>query len=154
MLDTPKITTTEPLITAMIHVTIPRSEIQKVMGPGLQELHAALDAQNIKATGPWFTHHLKMDPKVFDFEICLPVGKPVAAAGRVKPGSVPSTRVARTVYHGGYEGLGAAWGEFNEWIDAQGLTRTEDLWERYLSGPESGPDPAKWRTELSQPLKG
>jgi len=154
MLDTPKITTTEALTTAVIHVTIPRPEIQKVMGPGLQELQAALDAQGIKATGPWFTHHLKMDPKVFDFEICLPVATPVTAAGRVKPGRVPPIKVARTVYHGGYEGLGAAWGELGEWIAAKGLTPAEDLFECYRAGPESGPDPAKWSTELTRPLKG
>jgi effector-binding domain-containing protein len=154
MLDTPKITTTEALTTAMIHLTIPRSEIQKVMGPGLKELQAALDALGIKATGPWFTHHLKMDPKVFDFEICLPVAAPVKATGRVKPGRAPAIKVARTVYHGGYEGLGSAWGELNEWIDAQGLTAAADLWERYLAGPESSPDPAEWRTELSKPLRG
>jgi effector-binding domain-containing protein len=138
----------------VIHVTIPRSEIQKVMGPGLQELKAALDVQGIKAVGPWFTHHLKMDPKVFDFEICLPVAKPVAAAGRVKPGRAPAAKVARTVYHGPYEGLGAAWSEFGEWIEAQGLTPAEDRCECYLAGPESGPDPAKWSTELTRPLKG
>jgi effector-binding domain-containing protein len=152
MIDTPKITTTEALTTAMIHVTGPRSEIQKVMGPGIQELQAALDAQGIKATGPWFTHHLRMDPKVFDFEICLPVAAPVAAAGRVKPGKLPATKVARTVYHGPYEDLGAAWGELGAWIKAQGLTPADDLWECYVAGPESGPDPAKWRTELNRPL--
>ncbi len=27
-----------------------------------------------------------------------------------------------------------------------------DLWECYAAGPESGPDPAKWRTELNRPL--
>ena len=26
------------------------------------------------------------------------------------------------------------------------------LWERYLVGPESGPDAANWRTELNKPL--
>jgi effector-binding domain-containing protein len=154
MLDTPKITTTEAMMTAMIHVTTPRSEIQKVMGPGLKELQAALDAQGIKATGPWFTHHLKMDPKVFDFEICLPVAAPVKATGRVKPGRVPALKAARTVYHGGYEGLGSAWGEFNEWIDSHALTPAGDLWECYVAGPESGPDPAKWQTELTRPLRG
>ena len=30
----------------------------------------------------------------------------------------------------------------------------EDLWERYVKGPESGPDPAAYRTELNRPLAG
>jgi hypothetical protein len=44
-----------------------------VMEPGLGELMDTLKAQGIASTGPWFTHHLKMDPEIFDFEIGLPV---------------------------------------------------------------------------------
>ena len=38
------------------------------------------------------------------------------------------------------------------WITAQGHMPGEDLWERYVAGPESNPDPATWRTELNWPL--
>jgi effector-binding domain-containing protein len=153
MIDTPKITQTPDQLTAVIHLTVPRKEIQTVMGPGLGELRAAVAAQGITPSGPWFTHHLKMDPDTFDFEISLPVSKPVTATGRVKPGRLPARKVVRTVYHGGYEGLGAAWGEFDAWIKANGHKPETDLWECYVAGPESGPDPAKWRTELTRPLK-
>jgi effector-binding domain-containing protein len=61
--------------------------------------------------------------------------------------------VARTVYHGDYEGLHGAWGEFEAWIAESGHTSAADLWERYVVGPESSPDPANWRTELNRPLK-
>ena len=61
-------------------------------------------------------------------------------------------RVVRTVYHGLYEGLGEAWGEFLDWIEKNGLETTEDLWECYLVGPEAGPDSATYRTQLSRPL--
>jgi effector-binding domain-containing protein len=58
----------------------------------------------------------------------------------------------RTVYHGGYEGLPSAWAEFDAWIASEGLAIGPDLWEVYVTGPESGPDPAIWRTELNRPL--
>jgi len=93
------------------------------MGPGIAELLAAVAAQGIVPAGPWFTHHLRMDPATFDFEICVPVTAPVAASGRVKAGHLPATTVARTTYHGPYEGLGGAWGEFDAWIAANGHTR-------------------------------
>jgi effector-binding domain-containing protein len=60
--------------------------------------------------------------------------------------------VARTVYHGDYEGLPVAWAEFKEWIEANGHSCAVDLWERYLVGPESSDNPADWRTELNRPL--
>ena len=95
-----------------------------------------------------------MKPDIFDFELGVPVTVPVAAAGRVKPGQLPATRVARTVYRGPYEGLGAAWGEFHAWIAAEGHTPGTDLWECYVAGPQSNPDPVTWRTELNRPLIG
>jgi effector-binding domain-containing protein len=152
MIDTPRIVTTSTQAAAMIHLIVPRGEIQNVMGPGLSEVMAAIAAQGIAATGPWFTHHLKMDPNVFDFQVCVPVAAKVFATGRVKAYELPASRVVRTIYHGSYEGLGAAWAELDAWIKSQGLKPAQDLWECYLVGPESGPDPSTWRTELSRPL--
>ena len=154
MLDTPEITHSPAQLTAVIRFTIPRAEIQRVMGPGITELMAAVRAQGIGPAGPWFCQHFKMDPATFDFEISVPVKAPVTPVGRVKPGQLPATKVARTVYHGPYEGLEAAWGEFDSWIKANGHKAAPNLWECYVAGPESGPDPAKWRTQFNRPLLG
>jgi effector-binding domain-containing protein len=126
--------------------------MRNAMGPGLAEVRAALAAQGIGAAGPWLTHHLRIDPEVFDFEICVPAAA-VAAVGRVEPGLWPAMKVVRTVYAGPFEGLAAAWGEFDRWIAAAGLAAGADLWEQYVAGPESGPDPAGWRTEFSREIR-
>ena len=153
MIDEPKVVETETQPAAVIHLTIPRSEIQSVMGPGLNELMSTLKAQGITPTGPWFSHHFRMDPAVFDFEIGVPVASEVKPSGRVKPGVLPAAKVVRTTYRGGYEGLGSAWGEFEEWMKKNGHTAAPDLWEVYSAGPETGNDPDLYRTELNRPLK-
>ena len=152
MLDAPQITQTAARTTAVIRLTVPRTEIRNVMGPGHRELMAAIAAQGIAATGPWFTHHLRVPGETFDFEIGVPVAAPVAAAGRVQPGELRAATVARTVYRGPYEGLAGAWGEFIAWIETQGHTPAPDLWESYAVGPEASADPTLWRTELNRPL--
>lgn len=152
MLDKPQIVQTETQPAAVIRLTIPRAELRNVMGPGIGEVMAAVIAQGIAPAGPVFSHHLRMDPEVFDFEVGVPTTKPVAPVGRVQPGQLPAAKVARTVYHGGYEGLGDAWQEFTTWIDTEGLAPAADMWECYVAGPESGPDPTTWRTELNRPL--
>jgi uncharacterized protein YndB with AHSA1/START domain/effector-binding domain-containing protein len=116
VIEEPVVTQTSPQLAATIHVTVPRSEIQTVMGPGLSEVMTAVTAQGIRPTGPWFTHHLKIDPATFDFEICVPVAAPVSSVGRVVSREIPSIKVAQTTYKGPYERLGAAWAEFNDWI--------------------------------------
>jgi effector-binding domain-containing protein len=122
------------------------------MGPGLDEVRAVIAAQDIAAVGPWFTHHLKIQPVIFDFEICVPVAAPIDPVGRVRLGRWPVTTVARTEFHGDYQGLGDAWGKFNEWIAGKGYTPRPDMWECYLAGPESSADPTSWRTQLNRPL--
>jgi effector-binding domain-containing protein len=77
----------------------------------------------------------------------------VTPVGRVIASELPATPLAaRTFYHGPYEGLGDAWGEFMDWIIANGHDYAKGLWEYYVTGPESGNDPSKWSTELVKPL--
>jgi effector-binding domain-containing protein len=152
MIDSPKVTTSKAQATATIRLTIPAAEIRKVMGPGIKEVMAAIAAQGQTPAGPWLTHHFSFPPGQFDFEICVPVEKPIAPAGRVKPGHLPAMKVARATYHGDYEGLPTAWPKLDAWIRAQGHTPREELWEVYTKGPESDPDPTTWRTELNRPL--
>jgi effector-binding domain-containing protein len=154
MIDIPRIARTDEQLTAVIHLTVPRSEIRQVMGLGLAEVRAAVAAQGLTPTGSWFTHPLRMDPEVFDFEVGVTVPAEVVPSGRVRPGRLPEATVARTVYRGPYEGLGDGWGQFMAWIAAEGQTPGPDLWEVYAVGPESDPDPAGWRTELYRPLIG
>jgi effector-binding domain-containing protein len=152
MLDKPQIVQAEAKLTAVIRLTSPRAEIQSVMGPAIAEVMAAVAAQGIAPAGPVFSHHLRMDPDTFDFEVGVPVKSPISATGRVKASQLPAVTVARTVYRGPYEGLGSAWVEFIEWITTEGHKSAPDLWECYVAGPESSPDPSNWRTELNRPL--
>jgi effector-binding domain-containing protein len=152
MIDVPEIVETHPQDLATLHQVVPRHGIQQIMGPGIQEVMGVVAAQGQKPVGPWLTHHLRMDPDVFDFEICVPVSRPITPAGRVQPGRRPHAKVARTVYHGSYEGIGAAWGEFQRWIRDNHHTPAADIWEVYLKGPESSASAADWQTELIQPI--
>ena len=152
MIETPQVVDTPAQPVALLHVETPRSKIQQVMGPGIGEVMAAVRAQGIGPAGPWFSHHLEITPEAFDFDICVPVTAPATAVGRVEPGQRPALKVVRTVYHGPYEGLGGAWHEFEAWTKANGYATASDLYECYLVGPESSPDPADWRTELSRPV--
>jgi len=97
MLDTPQITLTTTQATAIIHLVVPREEIQNVMGPSIGELMATIAAQGTAPAGPIFTHHLRRPTDTFDFELSVPVNAQVVPAGRVKPGEWPAMKVARTV---------------------------------------------------------
>jgi effector-binding domain-containing protein len=153
MLDQPTAPiTTESQTAAVIHITVPRDQMQEVMCPAIQEVVAAATAQGIGPSGPVFAHHFGMTPGIFNFEVGVPVSSAVQPVGRVKAGEIPGTLIVRTVYTGPYEGLGQAWGDFQDIIESQGHTLGPNLWERYLSGPASGGESSTYRTELNQTI--
>ncbi len=153
MIDPTKILETQQQHLASIHLTIPRAQIQTVMGPGLKEVREVIAAQGVTPTGPWLTHHFRMAPDAFDFEIAVPVASPVTPAGRVKPSTLPAMTVARTTYRGGYEGLGEGWGAFIAALQKSGHELADDLWEVYVAGPETGSAGSTYQTELNKPLR-
>ncbi|MES3000216.1 MAG: GyrI-like domain-containing protein [Pseudomonadota bacterium] len=152
MIEESRIVQMPAQLVAAIHIDTPRSRIQEVMGPGIQEAMAAARDQGVGPVGPWFAHHLKVSRERFDLDICIPVSSPVKPTGRVKSAERPAMRVVRTVYRGPYEGLGDAWHEFEKSIQDQGLNTAGDMYECYLVGPESSQDPADWRTEFCRPI--
>lgn len=152
MLDNPELIQTSEQLTAVIHLTVPRAEITHVMGPAIAEVLSAIAGQGITPIGPCFSYHLQRPSDIFDFEVGFPVNSSVTPNGRVKMSRLPAAKIVRTTYYGGYEGLGEAWGEFCAWIENNGFSAQDSLWECYTSGPESNPDPTQWRTELNRPL--
>jgi effector-binding domain-containing protein len=153
VIDPPRIVRSRAEATAVIRIEVPRAEIQRVMEPAITQVLEVLRAQGVPPAGPLVSYHRSMDPAVFDFEVGFPVSMAVRPSRRVVPSSLPAATVARTVYHGGYEGLGGAWGELITWMKSEGHEPGPNLWERYLAGPESGA-PSTWRTELNRPVVG
>lgn len=151
-LDRPQIVQTAAQKTAVIHLITPRDTIRAVMGDAYNELMAVIARQGVSPAGPWFTHHLRKDPEVFDFEIGVPIAHDISPEGRVTNGELPPRRVARTIYHGDYEQLGDAWAEFDQWMTTNRHYPAADLYEQYLIGPETISDSESWETELVQPV--
>ena len=154
MIEKPVVKHVNQQSAAVIRITVPRDQIRDVMGPGYQEAMAAVTDQGVGPAGPWYTHHFRIDPEVFDFEIGVPVSGPVTPAGRVEAGERPAMKAAAAVYQGPYEGLAEAWGAFEAWLEEEGLITGPGFWEVYAVGPEAGVEPADYRTELIRPVFG
>lgn len=154
MIEPPSIIELPARPIAVIPLLIHRDEMPKVFGAAVQELVRTVQAQGLGPAGPVFAHHFRFVPGRWDFELGVPVSAPVKPWGRVEPGTWPAMRVARTVHHGGYEGLPEAWSALGQWIASSGLSEAVDLWEVYAVTPDTVADPAELRTELVRPLPG
>ena len=151
-LEAPSIVTLAAQPVALIPIVVERGRIGEVMGPGLSELFAALAAQSIVPSGPWFTHHKQITDQTFDFEICLPVEAHVSRSGRVVAGERRAMRAFRAAYSGPYEGLSGAWIALHTQIAQSGQRVARDLFEVYAVGPDASSNADDWRTELIKPI--
>ena len=153
MIDAPKQVQTGELQTAVIPFKIRREEMMTVFGPAVEELLKVLKGQGIAPASAVFCRHFRMEPGTFDFEMGFVVEGMVQPSGRVVLSRLPATKVMRTVYRGGYEGLPGAWGEFDAWMKKEGVQQGAEVWELYDKGPQTTPDPSKWETVLSKPVR-
>ncbi len=104
MISNPRITQTEEWQVAALPLRIRREESMEMMGPAFQEVFAVLEAQGIPPAGPLTNHHLKMEPGIFDFRICVPVDNPVTPSGRVIPARCAPPRSRRSTISGPTKG--------------------------------------------------
>jgi effector-binding domain-containing protein len=149
MITTPQLVTMQPVPAAIVHLTIPRSRMQKEMPAAIHEAIDAAVAQNLGPVGPLYARHSRFDPETFDFEVGVPVSGAIQPTGRVTSGELPAVTVVQTIYRGPYGGLPEAWQAFEKWVRESEHRVGEQFVERYIRGPESTSDPADYETELS-----
>lgn len=149
----PALATVQPAMTAVVRDTVPTAELAGFYDDVFRRLPLALAAQQVTITGAAFAlhHHHPLD-ETAELEVGFPTDRAVSPDGGVVPGSLPGGRVVRAVHAGGFDGLGDAWQRLASWIEDEGLTPSQQLWEVYLTESSPDMDPADLRTELIWPV--
>lgn len=128
------------------------AEIPNLMSQAFCTLEQALKKANATPTGGPFAHYRS----VRDGHVEVDVGFPVAAASRealaaagLELGQTASGTAMHGLHVGPYERLAQFYDAILAELRERGLTPSEDMWERYLDGPEVPPE--KTRTEVFWP---
>ena len=88
-----------------------------------------------------------------DVEIWCEVAAPFADVPDARCVRVDDRDVVMATLTGGYEGVSAATAAVGEWIAAHGLAMAGPMFNIYRVGPVQEPDPARWVTEVCQPVR-
>ena len=152
-----EITDTVPGTVLELRRVVRPEHIGEDIGAGLAELYSEVEVAGLHPAGsPEVTY---LDPPEPGRPMNVDLGVPVLpGAGRATPGGAArvvgrhSRPVARTIHHGDYTGLRAAYEALEEWIFGHGYRSAGPPTETYLAGPDSEPDPAGYRTEVSIPV--
>lgn len=113
---------------------------------------AELERQGVAPSGPPFARYRGMPGATVDVEAGFPVAAAVAGHDGVEPGSLPGGRAARAVHVGPYDTLELTYAEIAEAVGETGGRLADEMWESYLDGPDTQPDPGAWRTLVTCPL--
>ena len=132
----------------------PIADLPALFDSTFHALYPALDQRGIQPIGPPFSAYYRVPGDTADLE----VGSPVALAPSeeitadngvvLMASTLPSGRVARISYVGGFDGLGEAWGSFMKAVEDSGNAPQFPFWEVYVSEPGPTVDPATLRTDL------
>jgi effector-binding domain-containing protein len=128
--------------TAVVAATTTWREFPLVWKELLDEVWACLRAGGIDRGARNIMLYLDDVPQV---EVGVELSQPCPLTGQVTASSLPAGKVAMTVHHGSYGGLGSAHRAVLDWCAAQGERPAGPRWEIY--GPHRD-DPAEVWTEV------
>lgn len=149
---------------AQHYVAIPVSVSMNSLAAAIDEsfppLFGWLVGQGLVPGGPPFVRYLIIDMAgELRVDLGVPVAAPIAASGRVQPGTLPAGRYVVLRHTGPYDRLVASNAALQRWARERGIefdtkeTADGSVWrgraEHYLTDPRQEPDPAKWETDVA-----
>jgi len=115
-------------------------------------VYGLLAARGIAPTGMPFTRYLEMSETSMDVEAGTAVPVATTGEGDVVASELPGGPCAVTWHIGPFDTISETYEALSAWIAALQRAPGGPPWECYWTDPSSEPDPAKWRTEVFQPL--
>jgi effector-binding domain-containing protein len=138
--------------TVAVRASLPTDQIGAWVPAAFEAVLTYLTEAGITPAGPPYARYTFHDD-LFAVEAGFPVPAPIPGHGHVIASSLPGGPAARTIHHGPYEHLDAAYHAVTTWLAGQGLQPAGPHWEVYHTDPRIEPDPARWRTDLILPYQ-
>ncbi len=151
---------------AVEHRSVPATPAMAIagsVGPGelgpwwsaaLTELRHVVDGADLRSTGPsggLYANEL-FENEAGDVLVYLPVARPVAARGRVRPYTVPAAELVITRHEGSHADSDIAYGALGTYVTEHALGVNGPVRESYLVGMLDTPEEGSWQTEIGWPV--
>ena len=130
----------------------PQQEIPGFIGEAFGQLYGRLGLLGAAPAGPPFVIYHEFGRDSIDAEVCVPVGQPVTATGKIRSREAPAVTVARTLHVGPYDQLGVAYAALTDWLSRNEIEAAGPAQERYLNDPGEVTSPEEYRTEIEIPI--
>jgi len=153
MLKDVRIVDVPPQPAMAIRETISSERVGLAMSEFLGEIIAYMNKNGMQPMGPPYAHYRSYDPKSVDMEVGFPCSVSNCGEGRVKPSSIPGGKVVKAIHIGPYGKLVESYNEVLRWMSEKSLRPKRNMWEVYLTDPDTSKDPSEYVTELYWPFE-
>jgi effector-binding domain-containing protein len=143
----------EPQTAAVVRAEVPLRELPAFFQRAFHRAMRAVEKQGLAVTGPPFGFYPRMPTATIEVAAGFPVSAPIRPDAGVTPLELPGGRAIVGVHVGPYDTLQESYRELTKWAASEGLELSGAMWESYLSDPDAEPDPTKWRTLITWPLR-
>ena len=126
-------------------------EISQKTGKNIEKVFNYIAQKRLYPRGPPVAIFYNVNKQKIDFEVGIPIEKPINVEGEFKLSSTPGGKAVFTLYKGHYEKIKPAYDAIENWIKEKGYEGTNIWWEIYCSNPQ--PNPNDWKTEIYCQLK-
>lgn len=157
-----KLTTINAQPTLAIRAKVPMAEIGARLGELLPKAFMTAQMKGAQMVGPPYVRYLDArlgedgyQPmgEIIEIEAGVPVASRVEGEGDVQPYELPGGEAAVGWHIGPYERVGDTYAVLWQLVRAEGRSAGGPPWEVYWTDPGEEPDPAKWRTQVFQPIR-
>ena len=135
-----------------VRETVKPEGMTEFFGRAFDKAYSAAQEQGAQVNGAPVAVYRGDPVNGFDVTAGFPVVGPVAPSPGVEVVNLPAGQAIAAVHVGSYDSMKDTYAEIGAWMQNEHLTPAEPMWEEYLTGPESMPDPAGWRTRIVFPL--
>ncbi|MEO6199834.1 MAG: GyrI-like domain-containing protein [Cryobacterium sp.] len=142
----------EPRTILGVHGVVPMTDMTDFFGRAFTTSAAELGTQGAHPAGPALAIYHGKPGETADVTAGFPASQPVTGTTDAVVVTLPGGPAIQTIHTGSYDDLGTTYGELRQWVAEQQLDMAEDVWEEYLTGPDSGAEPATWQTLIVWPL--
>jgi len=138
--------------TAVLREKVGMDSLTEFFGRAFGTVVEEAKRQRVQLTGPPFALYRGMPTDTVDVEAGFPIPGNLSDTETVVAGVLPETDAFEALHTGPYDTLGETYTAIHDRIRAAGRTPSEAMWEFYLNGPSTEPDPLKWQTRVVWPV--
>lgn len=135
-----------------VRETVQPEDLSEFFGRAFERAQSAIRDQGAIVAGPPVAVYRGDPEHGFDVLAGFPVMGAVQGSAGVEVTELPSGQAIAAIHIGSYDAMGETYATVTSWMQDRHLTPAEPMWEEYLAGPETSPDPAGWRTRIVFPL--